>query len=373
MEIVFLILIYVQNSEFSNFNSNDKNTLSISSAREQLNQCKNNFKLPPNFNPEEFRLVANGFFQAEGHISCRIRGNNFTPVFAVNQNLSPQSLEFFLTLWYVLGQTGTLGITVNKHGKLVIRLSSESWDTILNSYSKYLNNIYGEKFIAFQKLSDIRRLTSNNFKLDPFSLALATHIVYDLSADGVNRKLSLSEQLNLLSLNLTNVKLPTYTDNFTTPSIFFIIGFILVDGTLHLRLRNSDAGSIWLIPTLLLPQLKNKYNAHFFSMLEQFFESLDIKTHIVNKSKNSEISAIIGSNHGNSKEMSVLTVESISSMFDKFLPAVESYSNYFYWKYDQYELMSLVARLVNAKAHYTLYGFMAIITIIYSYPNKQKQ
>lgn len=373
MEIVFLILIYIQNSEFTNFNSNDKNTLSISSAREQLKQCKDNFKLPSNFNSEEFRLVANGFFQAEGHISCRIRDKYFTPVFAINQNLSPKSLEFFLTLWHVLGRTGTLGIIMNKHGKLVIRLSSESWDTILNSYSKYFNNIYGEKYVAFQKLSDIRRLTSNKLTLDPISLALAIHIVYDLSADGVNRKLSLLDQLNLLGLNFTNVKLPTYTDNFTTPSILFIIGFILGDGTLHLRLRNSDIGSIWLIPTLLLPQLKNKYNAHFFSMLEQFFKSLDIKTHTVNKSKDSEILDILDSNDRNIKEMTVLTVESISSMFEKFLPAIEPYSHYFYWKYDQYELMSVVARLVNGKAHYTLYGFMAIIEIIYSYPNKRLQ
>jgi len=86
MEIVFLILIYVQNSEFTNFNSNDKNTLSISSAREQLKQCQDNFKLPSNFHSEEFRLVANGFFQAEGHISCRIRDKYFTPVLAINQN-----------------------------------------------------------------------------------------------------------------------------------------------------------------------------------------------------------------------------------------------------------------------------------------------
>ena len=35
--------------------------------------------------------------------------------------------------------------------------------------------------------------------------------------------------------------------------------------------------------------------------------------------------------------------------------------------------MSLVARLVNAKAHYTLYGFMAIIEIIFSYPNERHQ
>jgi len=347
--------------------------LSISSAREQLKQCKDNFKLPSNFNSEEFRLVANGFFQAEGHVSCRIRDKYFTPVFAVNQNFSAESLEFLLTLWHVLGRTGTLGLIINKHGKLVIRLSSESWDTILNSYSKYFNSIYGEKYIAFQKLSDIRRLTSNDLKLDPSSLALATHIVYDLSADGVNRKLSLSDQLKFLGLNSTNVELPTYTDNFNTPSILFIIGFILGAGTIHLRLIISDKGSIWLIPTLLLPQLKNKYNAHFFSMLENYFKSLDIKTYTINKANDSEIVDILTSNERNIKEMTILTVESISSMFAKFIPLIRPYSHYLYWKYDQYGLMSSVSRLVNAKAHYTLYGFMALIEIIYSYPNKRLQ
>lgn len=41
-------------------------------------------------------MVANGFFQAEGHISCRIRGlrSYFSPVLVVNQNLSLKSLEF---------------------------------------------------------------------------------------------------------------------------------------------------------------------------------------------------------------------------------------------------------------------------------------
>ena len=33
--------------------------------------------------------------------------------------------------------------------------------------------------------------------------------------------------------------------------------------------------------------------------------------------------------------------------------------------------MNKVARLVKAKAHYTLYGFTTILDIIYSYPNKR--
>lgn len=108
-------------------------------------------------------------------------------------------------------------------------------------------------------------------------------------------------------------------------------------------------------------------------MLEKLFKSLDIKTHTVNKAKDSEILSILNSNDKNIKEMTILTVESISSVFEKFLPAIAPYSHYLCWKYDQYELMAIVARLVNAKAHYTLYGFIAIIEIIYSYPNKRLQ
>jgi hypothetical protein len=79
------------------------------------------------------------------------------------------------------------------------------------------------------------------------------------------------------------MKIYLFTHNSKNISILFIIGFILGDGTFHLRLRNSDKGSIWIIPTLFLPQLKNKYNAHFFTMLESFFKSFYIKTYTKNK------------------------------------------------------------------------------------------
>jgi hypothetical protein len=71
--------------------------------------------------------------------------------------------------------------------------------------------------------------------------------------------------------------------------------------------------------------------------------------------------------------MSVLTVESINSIFNQLLPLIEPYSQYMFWKYDQYELLYRVAKLVKSKAHFTLYGFLTIIDIIYSYPNKRHQ
>lgn len=42
-------------------------------------------------------------------------------------------------------------------------------------------------------------------------------------------------------------------------------------------------------------------------------------------------------------------------------------------KYDQYELLDRVAKLVKAKTHYTLYGFFTIIEIIYNYTNNRHQ
>lgn len=186
--------------------NNNKQNRSISSARKQLKQSMDKFKLPKEFNPEEFRQVANGFFQAKGHISCRIKGNYFSPLFLLNQNLSGESLYFFLTLWHVLGRTATLSLTINKQKpkNIVIRLSSESWETILNNYAKYFDNIYGEKWVAFLKLTEIRQLTSipTNLKKstcphpfkelkpdpNPTDLNLAIHLVYDLCKDGLNPK-----------------------------------------------------------------------------------------------------------------------------------------------------------------------------------------
>ncbi len=73
-----------------------------------LNEKKALFQLPDNFNYSEFRQLANGVFQAEGHISCRIRpglGNSFFPILNLVQNYSEESLNFlFLSLWPVLEQ-----------------------------------------------------------------------------------------------------------------------------------------------------------------------------------------------------------------------------------------------------------------------------
>ncbi len=54
----------------------------------------------PEQDSESFRQLANGFFQSEGTISARIRDNSVSTVITVGQNLSVESLKFFVKLWH---------------------------------------------------------------------------------------------------------------------------------------------------------------------------------------------------------------------------------------------------------------------------------
>lgn len=215
----------------------------LDKAKKNLNKSMKGFKLPSNFNYENFRHTANGLFQAEGHISCRIKNLGFIPVFVLTQNYSLQSLNFFVTLWYILGSNTNLSITISQSGNLVIRLSSESWKIILSTLLTYFSLIYGEKFIAFKKLLQIRELSQSGIIAN---INLAVILVYSLASDGPSRKLTLVEQLSLFGINDLNlpVKIPNYTDNMKIPSILFMIGFIVGDGSFLIRLRLLNTGSI---------------------------------------------------------------------------------------------------------------------------------
>lgn len=96
-----------------------------------------------------------------------------------------------------------------------------------------------------------------------------------MSPHGKDRKISIKEQLNIFNLDEINkptVDIFNYKDNSNTKlSIIFIIGLIIGDGTLYLRLRKSNNNSIWLIPTLLIPQIKDNYNDQNISLIKSYF------------------------------------------------------------------------------------------------------
>lgn len=77
---------------------------------------------------------------------------------------------------------------------------------------------------------------------------MAIRLTYSLSLDGVNRKLTLPEQLTIFGLNIIKspLSMPVYTYNFNIPSILFLIGFIVgaLRSSLPIRLRLVETGSI---------------------------------------------------------------------------------------------------------------------------------
>jgi hypothetical protein len=113
---------------------------------------------------------------------------------------------------------------------------------------------------------------------------LAIRLGYSLSLDGVNRKLTLPEQLTIFGLNTIKspIPMPIYTDNFNIPSVLFLIGFIVGDCSLLIRLRLVESGSVLIIPLLSLAQLNNALNPHLFTMFAYLFKSLGINVNIKN-------------------------------------------------------------------------------------------
>lgn len=219
-------------------------TMTLAQMQAYLSERKNSFVLPPFFNHELFRKFANGFFQAEGYIGCRLRpgvGRGIFPVFEIAHNYNPAALVVFLTLWHVLGRKCNLYIIQSASGKFVIVLRSEDWTTILTIVWKYFNLGYGEKYVNFFKLKVIHDYIKSN---DPMIRAIAVTLAYNLTLYGAPKSKSLLEILKAIGLPTNDIKLPEFQDNssiFETP---FFIGLILGDGSLLFRIRLSSTGAV---------------------------------------------------------------------------------------------------------------------------------
>jgi hypothetical protein len=72
--------------------------------------------------------------------------------------------------------------------RFVIRLASESWEDVLGVFINYFNLLIGEKFVAFQKLVQIRELMVKF--ANPINVSTALQLVYSLVEYGNPRKYS---------------------------------------------------------------------------------------------------------------------------------------------------------------------------------------
>src|SRR5258708_21733201 len=149
---------------------------------------------------------------------------------------------------------------------------------------------------------------------------------------------------------------PTYSDNLNLPSIIFIIGFLIGDGCLYIRLRKTPTGSINIIPKFNFSQVSTEFNIHFMNQLKKGFDGINIPG--IDKNLGSYI---------------ILDIEGQTSVFTQLLPLLTPYAHLFYWKASQLELFVLVSYFMSSGIHLTLKGISIIIDLCYSYPNIRTQ
>jgi len=104
-----------------------------------------------------------------------------------------------------------------------------------------------------------------------------------------------------------------YLDNPQVPSFLFILGFLLGDGSLLIRVRLTLTGAFNFIPLLVFPQKKSDSHTHMYTMMSVFFDNMGIKTYIFNSKQG----------------ITTLRVEGINAVF----PLVPLFKDYMHFGY----------------------------------------
>lgn len=305
---------------------------------------------------KDFQQVANGVFQSEGCISARIRGKGLavSPVAVLGQNYSAEAVEFFVRFYNDIGRIGNLGIVKTLSGKLYIRWTTESWEAILGGVTDYFSSLYGEKYIGLQKLLTIHELKARP-STDEQSKVEIVKLVYSLAASGRERRTLLGDKLDELNLPFLDEDYEPetrYLDNPSIPSFFFILGFLLGDGTIFIRIRQTSAGALNFIPVLDLFQKTSESNIHFFTMMSAFFTNLGCKSFMVDAKSG----------------MTSLKVEGVKSIL-VLIPLFQKNMALSYWKFDSLDLLLKFFKYRAAGLHTHRKGINLLLNLLYKYPN----
>lgn len=308
-------------------------------------------------------MLANGFWQAEGYIGGFFRsGLNFYPLCTATQLLSEQSVEFFLKLNKYLSNKGSFSITLNNQNKFIIQYKLSGWDTFFSIFVPYFYMLYGTKYQAVHKLKKIYELI-NEIKVNPDKMkkVMLISIVYSLTAHSSRYILTIEEKLISLKLNPILLKNVTCLDklnileNKILPSLLFILGFFLGDGTLYLKLEWKEKNStIVIIPLFNIVQSNIESNKFILNLMIDCLNNMGIKTSLERSTK------VIS-----------LTVKGIDNVFNSLLPYLEKYSHFLYWKNSNYKFLMWSKGLIMSGGHHTYFGLKAIIDKIYNNVNKR--
>lgn len=103
---------------------------------------------------------------------------------------------------------------------------------------------------------------------DPDKGRQLVHLVYSLNLDGTERKLGIEEKLSIMKLSSRLApEVLRREENHDIPSIYFVIGFFLGDGSLGFTFQEGSNNWFSVKPFFSIGQKWNEQNVHLLSLV----------------------------------------------------------------------------------------------------------
>jgi len=171
--------------------------------------------------------------------------------------------------------------------KFFIKLISRDWDFIINEFLSFFDNVYGDKFKRLKRLKKLYILLfeyRNNFSLynkKDINLIIEKIILlgYNL-VDNSKRKILISEYLSLYNIIGTDtIESFKINDNKKPINSYFLLGLILVDGNIYVRIRKTT-NLPWFIPSLRVGQKITEDNLLLLNNIKNVLDQYKIYSNI---------------------------------------------------------------------------------------------
>jgi hypothetical protein len=314
-----------------------------------------------NFNDSEFsnnfKYLANGIFQAEGHIGGYFINSNsliFRPMVFIGITVNVESLKFLVLLNSQFNSKMQYSIEKLPSSLYFIKLYSRDWNFIINNFIPYFNKLYGDKNKGLKRLEKLYLLLSEykeRSKLDNFHeinilIEKVILLAYNL-VDNSKRKKLISDYFSLYNIvSSQTIDFFKIEENKELIKNYFLLGLILGDGNLYVRIRESK-NLPWFIPNIRIGQKVTKDNLFFLNNIK------------ITLFENEISSSVLKISH-----LYVISINQIDNVvkFSKWLP---NDSDLWFWKKKEYLILKKALLLMKLKATYWQKGKEVILDLVY--------
>ena len=327
---------------------------SYSNNKNQFNNKKDILKLVHSvnnnnsFSKNNFKSLANGVFQAEGHIGgyfLKSKSINFRPIVFIGLIANEETIKFLVILNNELHSKMQYSIEKLPSHSYFLKLYSRDWDFILNTFIPYFNEVHGDKYFGLKRLEKIYSLLSE-YKLNNKDEIIEKIVVlaYNL-IDNSKRKMD-------DFLFIWNIKTKLTIDffkidiNSNTINNYFLLGLILGDGYIYVRIRESK-GLPWFIPFIKIGQKITNNNWLFLNNIKKILEDQNIGVKVQKQG-----------------HLYVLIIESINNV-EKLINWLPNEYKWWFWKKEKFILFRKSLLLMKEKIKYWQEAKIILLNLIY--------